>query len=221
LDQVTREQFIAVRSKEVEPYKRIRAFAALLAEESGLGSDRLTAVGGSALEIHTTGDYVSADIDLVAEEPRKVESVLVEWGFQKRGMFWELPEFGTSVQIVGRFDSGSSELSQVVLTPHGKVRLASMEDILWKRIYESRGWNRLAALDEAALLVRRYWDRIRLGLPIPQSQGERRGGPRQGAALIGGRSILAAAVLPGEKARSSPTLMLGRACWRERAVFGS
>jgi hypothetical protein len=157
---VTREQFLAVLSKETEPYKRMRAFAALLAEESGLGSDRLTVVGGSALEIYTTGEYVSADIDLVAEDPRKVESVLLEWGFQKKGMYWELAEFGTSVQIVGRFDSGSSERNQIVQTPYGKVRLASLEDILWKRIYESRGWKRPAALEEAALLVRRYWDRI-------------------------------------------------------------
>jgi hypothetical protein len=94
LGEVTREQFLEALKKEVEPYKRIRAFAALLAEQSGLGSERLVVVGGSALGIYTTGDYVSADVDLVAEDPRSVESVLVEWGFQKSGMYWELAEFG-------------------------------------------------------------------------------------------------------------------------------
>ena len=153
-------EFHAMLASEVEPYKRNRAFGALLATASGLGESGLTVVGGSALEIYTAGDYVSRDIDLVAAQPKKVETVLKKWGFHKTGMYWEHPHFGSSVQIVGRYDSGSPSRSQIVATPFGKVRLASMEDIVWKRVYEARGWNRPEALDEAALLVRRYSDRL-------------------------------------------------------------
>jgi hypothetical protein len=145
---------------ERAPYLRDRAFGALLAKESGLGSDRMAIVGGSALEIYTTGDYVSQDIDIIAEDFAKVEAVLEAWGFQKKGMYWESRDYAKSVQIVGRFDSGSRERNVIVSTKYGAVRLASMEDIIWKRTYESRGWNRPAALDEAALLVRRYFDRL-------------------------------------------------------------
>jgi len=143
-----------------EPYIRDRAFGALLARETGLGAERLAIVGGSALEIYTTGDYVSQDIDIVAEDIGKVEAVLRSWGFKHKGMYWQSSEFAKSVQIVGRFDSGSRSRNVVVSTECGPLRLASMEDIIWKRTYEARGWNRPEALDEAALLVRRYYDRL-------------------------------------------------------------
>jgi hypothetical protein len=145
---------------EKKPHLRDRAFGALLAKESGLGSDRMAIVGGSALEIYTTGDYVSQDIDIIAEDIPKVEAVLRTWGFRKKGMYWENPVYAKSVQIVGRFDSGSRQRNVVVSTKYGPIRLASMEDIIWKRTYEARGWNRPEALDEAALLVRRFSDRL-------------------------------------------------------------
>ena len=154
------EDFRTLVLAQSEPYVRDRAFCALLARESGLGAERMAVVGGSALEIYTTGDYVSQDIDILAEDAGKVESVLRTWGFKKRGMYWDNPEFAKSVQIVGRVDSGSRSRNVVVSTECGPVRLASMEDIIWKRTYEARGWNRPEALDEAALLVLRYYDRL-------------------------------------------------------------
>ena len=75
-------------------------------------------------------------------------------------MYWENPQFAKSIQIVGRFDFGSRQRNVVVSTRYGPLRLASMEDIIWKRTYEARGWNRPEALDEAALLVRRFFDRL-------------------------------------------------------------
>jgi len=154
------EEFRAMLAAEKEPYRRTQALGALLARESGLGTDRLTIVGGSALEVYTTGDYTSRDVDILAEDPARVEAVLRSWGFRKVGMYWENPEFGSTVQIVGRYDSGSRSRNQIVSTRYGQGRLASMEDIIWKRVYEARGWNRPAALVEAALLVRRYADRL-------------------------------------------------------------
>jgi hypothetical protein len=157
---VTAEEFRAMLSEEPVSYCRDRAFGALLAKESGLGSRRMAIVGRSALEIYTAGDYVSQDIHVVAENPKKVEAALRAWGFRKKGMYWEHPDFSKSVQIVGRFDSGSRQRSVTVSTNYGALRLAAMEDLIWKRTYEARGWNRPEALDEAALLVRRYFDQL-------------------------------------------------------------
>ncbi len=157
---MTKDEFRTMLKTETEPYLRDRAFGALLARESGLGDQRMTVVGRSALEIYTAGDYVSDDINIVAENVPKVEAILRSWGFQKKGMYWESPDYGKSVQIVGRHDSGSRLRNVVVSTRYGPLRLASMEDLIWKRTYEARGWNRPAALDEAALLVRRYFDRL-------------------------------------------------------------
>ena len=157
---MSREDLTAILVGETEPHRKLAAFGALLTRESGLGTEGLTIVGGSALEIYTTGDYVSGDIDIVAERPEKVEEVLQSWGFTKEGIYWQHRDLGLVVQIVGRHDSGSRTLNQIVATPYGRLRLGSMEDIVWKRVYESRGWNRPEALDEAMLLVLRYSDRL-------------------------------------------------------------
>ena len=74
---MTLEDFRALVLARSEPYIRDRAFGALLARETGLGEERLAVVGGSALEIYTAGDYVSEDIDIVAEDSGKVEAVVV------------------------------------------------------------------------------------------------------------------------------------------------
>lgn len=157
---MTAEDLRTLLKSETKPHLRDRAFGALLARDSGLGSERMAVVGGSALEIYTTGDYVSEDIDILAEDAEKVENVLKSWGFHKTGMYWSSAEFGKAIQIVGRFDSGSRKHNVIVSTKYGPLRLASMEDIIWKRTYKARRWRRPEALDEAALLVRRYFDRL-------------------------------------------------------------
>jgi hypothetical protein len=137
----------------------------MLATETGLGPDGLTVVGGSALEIYTTGVYVSDDVDLIVADRQRVAEVLRSWGFKLKGMYWTSPDFRPSVQIVGKYDSGSRRLSQVVFTRYGSVRLAAIEDIVVKRLIEARHWNRPEALAEAMLAVSRYgadldWDYI-------------------------------------------------------------
>ena len=154
------DEFRAALSADAPQYRKILTFAALLAAETGLGADGLTVVGGSALEIYTTGDYVSADVDLVAEDRERVAKVLRSWGFALKGLYWTSPDFPPSVQIVGRFDSGSRRLSQVVTTRYGSVRLAAVEDIVVKRLIEARHWNRPEAMAEAMLAVSRYGPKL-------------------------------------------------------------
>ncbi len=154
------EEFRAALRLESAPYRRVQAFVAMLGEESGLGVEGLTVVGGSALEIYTRGDYVSDHIDLVASDRRRVEQVPRSWGFRQEGMYWGHPDLKPLVQIVGRNDSGSRQRNQIVSTRYGRVRVGSIEDIVWKRVVEARYWRRSEALDEAMLAARRYGSRI-------------------------------------------------------------
>jgi hypothetical protein len=59
-----------------------------------------------------------------------------------------------------RRNRGGRKRNQVVSTDYGPLRLAAIEDIIWKRVVEARSWNRPEALDEAMLAVRRYASRI-------------------------------------------------------------
>lgn len=132
----------------------------MLGEESGLGVEGLTVVGGSSLEIYTQGDYVSDDIDLVASDRGRLEDALRSWGFRQDGMYWKHPDLKPLVQIVGQYDSGSRQRSQIVSTRYGRVRLESIEDLVGKRVVEARYWRRPEALAEAMLAVRRYGSRL-------------------------------------------------------------
>ena len=89
------------------------------------------------------------------------------WGFRSEGMYWTSPDFPPSVQIVGRYDSGSRERNQIISTRYGRVRLASIEDIVLKRLVKSRHWRQPRALAEAMLAVERFgtkmdWDYVEL-----------------------------------------------------------
>ena len=150
------EEFRAALRSEPAPYRRVQAFVAMLVEESGLGVEDLTVVGASALEIYTLGEYVSDYIDLVASDRRRLEDVLQYWSFRADGIYWKHPDLKPWVQIVGAYDSGSRQRNQIVSTRYGRVRLGSIESIVWKRVVEARYWRRPEALGEAMLAVRRY-----------------------------------------------------------------
>jgi hypothetical protein len=128
----------------------------MLATATGLGAVGLTVVGGSALEVYTEGNYVSDGVDLVANDRERVIQVLRSWGFRQHGMYWVSADFRPSVQIVGKDDSGSRRLTQIVSTRYGRVRLAAVEDIVVKRLIKARHWRRPEGLAEAMLAVERY-----------------------------------------------------------------
>jgi hypothetical protein len=146
--------------REVEPHRRLRAFAAMLGEESGLGTGGLMVVGGSAIEIYTDGGYVSGDIDLLVADRGKVEPLLKAWGFKHEGKLWTHDRLGLFVDLLGSENSGSNRLTRVVQTKYGKVRLGAIEDLLLKRLREVRYWSIREALAQAALLARLYTDEI-------------------------------------------------------------
>ena len=150
---------------EGSPDRRLRAFAALLADESGLGTSGLTVVGGSAIEIYTNGAYVSGDIDLIVADPAKVKRVLRIWRFKDEGKLWTHPKLGLFVDLVGTENNGSNRLTRIVQTQYGSVRLGAVEDLIIKRLVEVRYWGQKPALAQAILLTRQYgadldWDYI-------------------------------------------------------------
>jgi hypothetical protein len=111
-------------------------FGALLADVSG---ERIVIVGGSAIEVYTSGLYVSADIDVVGDRSGIIEA-LEGWGFRKEGRLWTRKELDLWVDPVGRFYTGDKRRLREVVTPYGPVGLASVEDLIAKRLIELKVW---------------------------------------------------------------------------------
>ena len=151
------EEFSRILHGEQEHHRRLLILGALLSKESGLGTEGMTVVGGSALEIYTQGDYVSGDADIVAESEKMLTDALQSWGFHREGMYWVHPEFrDLFVQFVGRYYSGSENLTRIVDTLYGSVRLGAIEDLVVKRLVGARHWDRPEMFAEAELAVRRF-----------------------------------------------------------------
>jgi len=147
------------RALEAEPRRpdRTLAFVALLGHESGLG-DRLVVVGGSAIEIHTSGRYVSDDIDVVAEtgERERLASVLRSWGFRRSGHGWHQATWKLYVDLPPGPYHGLLELTRVVATRYGPVRVAAPEDLILRRLAMAKYWQEENALREGALLIAQF-----------------------------------------------------------------
>lgn len=129
-------------------------FGALIAKESAVD---VVIVGGSAIEIYTSGLYVSGDVDLVGERNALIQT-LEQWGFRRDGRLWSRPDLQLWVDPVGRYYAGDARRLREVSTPYGSVRLASVEDLIAKRLIEVKVWPRAGneMLGQAVALAAEY-----------------------------------------------------------------
>lgn len=118
-------------------------------------------VGGSAIEVYTSGRYVSGDVDLVGERRRIIEAV-EGWGFRREGRLWSRPDFELWIDPVGGHYTGEVRRLRQVSTPYGLVRLASVEDLIAKRLIETKVWPRedRELFEQAVALAAEYQEEI-------------------------------------------------------------
>lgn len=133
---------------------RILYFAALLSAALRATEGPVVIVGGSAIEVYTTGVYTSGDIDLVTSRSSAAR-VLNSWGFRSEGRTWYHKSWKLDVDLVGVDYTGSLSRIREVETPYGPVRLAAVEDLIIKRLSEAKHWQgrRQEAFEQAALLA--------------------------------------------------------------------
>ena len=101
-------------------------------------------VGGAALQLWTTGRYVSGDFDLVGVDPTPMESALIARGFRRedrpghllRGLYH--PELDLGVEFVsGRLFDGNADLERlrlVTIDPGSRVLVIPVEDVIADRL---------------------------------------------------------------------------------------
>jgi len=134
--------------------ERLLWLAAMLRTETG---GRVVVVGGSAIEVYTSDAYVSADLDLVGDRDRLIDT-LERWGFKKSGRLWSTAALEVWVDPVGStYDGDQARLGEVV-TPFGPVQLASVEDLIGKRLIEAKVWpgSSVWAFDQAMMLAAEF-----------------------------------------------------------------
>jgi hypothetical protein len=116
------------------------------------GQGRPVLVGGAAVELWTTGRYLSGDFDLVAADPAPIESALIERGFRRedrrghivRGLYH--PALGMGVEIVsGQLLDGRADRTRLVLVNLGddkRVLVIPPEDVIADRLGQQEAASR-------------------------------------------------------------------------------
>ncbi len=144
--------------------ERLLWFGALLGAKAQC---EVVVVGGSAIQVYTSDEYVSADIDVVGDR-RSLISALEAWGFVKQGRLWSQKDLALWVDPVGRDYTGDQRKLREFVTPYGPVKVAAIEDLIAKRLIEISVWpdTRLQLFDQALILATEYdktldWDYIR------------------------------------------------------------
>ncbi len=153
-----------ILSKAKNQAERLLWFGALL---GATAQSQVVVVGGSAIQVYTSDEYVSADIDVVGDR-RSLIKTLETWGFARQGRLWSRKDLALWVDPVGRDYTGDRRKLREFVTPYGPVRVAAVEDLIAKRLVEIAVWpdTGLQLFDQALMLASEYdktldWDYIR------------------------------------------------------------
>jgi hypothetical protein len=120
-------------------------------------------VGGAALQLWTTGRYVSGDFDLVGVDPTPMETALIARGFRRedrrghlmRGLYHPTLDIGVEF-VSGRLFDGNADLERlrlVTVGPGSRVLVIPVEEVIADRLgqYAANPAGSRALLRQAAL----------------------------------------------------------------------
>jgi len=141
--------------------ERIQFLGALLSKATG---QETIIVGGSAIEVYTSGQTSSLDIDIVTSRKEAAE-VIESWGFVANGRIWRRRDWGVDIDLLGSRYSGSKLRIRKMQTPFGPVLLSGIEDLLVKRLAELKHWPttrdwRADLIKQASILIAEYSDQL-------------------------------------------------------------
>lgn len=91
-------------------------------------------VGGTSVELYSSGGYTTRDLDLFTDENRRVRVILETLGFQKNGRIFEHPSIGVLVDLPsGEF---KGDYDNILLLDHEgyTVPVIGIEDIVIDRL---------------------------------------------------------------------------------------
>lgn len=157
---ITYDEVTAELKKARSPTERRIHFAALLARAGKVSIEEFIVVGGSAIEFYTSGQYTSGDIDIVSTAPVSWAKILRAWKFEEQGRIWYSSALGIVVDFVKPPYTYDVTRTQVLVTPHGSLRVAAVEDLLVKRLISAKFWKIPGDIEHAKLLALAHGDRI-------------------------------------------------------------
>ena len=141
--------------------ERIEFLGALLGRTTG---NEVIIVGGSAVEVLTSGQTASLDIDVVTPRDAAAKAIL-SWGFEANGRVFRRSDWEVDIDLVGPQYTGSRFRVRRIETPYGPVDIAGPEDLIVKRLAELKHWQTSPAwreelIRQVTLLLAEYGSQL-------------------------------------------------------------
>ncbi|MFN2384183.1 MAG: hypothetical protein ABR559_07970 [Gemmatimonadota bacterium] len=117
--------------------------AALAAWFQGLFEDPRTApvlVGGGAVELYTSGSYLTGDLDFVGVVSDPVAQQMTLVGFRRMGRHWVHEESQVFIELPARSFDAETRIDEVRFDAF-RVRVISLENALVDRLLAWCSWN--------------------------------------------------------------------------------
>ncbi len=125
-------------------------------EQAGI---QVVLCGGAVVSIYSHDEYASFDLDFVRTGlARKVDAVMRELGFRKKGRHWTHPDTDFWVEFLpGPVQVGDSIVTEFAerRTPLGLLRLLAPTDCVMDRLAGYYHWDDPQCLDQALIVARR------------------------------------------------------------------
>lgn len=132
-------KFAQIAQEENSVRKKLR-FVAFLSRQIKLRGRSLlpVLVGGGAVEVYTAGNYSTKDIDLVYDDSKILDKILIPLGFEKDGRYWYSNEADIILECPG---SELPRRTQLVRLGEGEEALViSLEEIIIDRLCAFKFW---------------------------------------------------------------------------------
>jgi len=152
-----RIEWEAVKREPSEFKRKLLAIGYLTERLARLGV-KTYVVGGEAVEVYTSGQFITGDIDLVVSDRKKAANLLKSLGFKQVSRVWINPDLNIAIDIVGSNLSGSKDKIRTVELAGFTVNLEGVEDLIVKRLYSYKFWRQKIDLDQAVVLLKNYED---------------------------------------------------------------
>jgi hypothetical protein len=134
-----------------------------------MGQD-LVLVGGGAVEFYTNGWYVTGDLDVITLNRKKLDSVLLEMGFEKFSVRGYLRD-EIFIDVVGfEFDRRADDIG--IKGTDLVIRMISIEDIIVDRLCACVHWDSPGDCEQAEYLLAGYLDKLDRGYLFQRAADE-------------------------------------------------
>ena len=108
-------------------------------------------VGGGAVEFYTAGNYATKDIDIVFDDIRLINEILLPEGFKKDGRYWYNESYDIIVECPG---SEYPEKTLEVDVDGIKVSITALEEIIVDRLCAAKFWTSRSDRDWAKVMLK-------------------------------------------------------------------